>query len=256
MEALLKYSENLNPKLKTIVTVSVRHVDSMKRIKCIMKVAENHDNVGLNLVAGNKVYLTKRELERPIIKTLMRAVNFVTRRFEDNAIFVGVEGMTNTISKLISEYEITPFLLLDRSLKADIDKIRKIKSECPMAIYAPYLVFTDGNDASDEIINRLLDYALRRKWVQETLMEKGYDSNQVYALLQRGQKENSQTQHQRLKETLTGIIGQLSIFGNEQTINRTLQMLREADIIVGLPVKEEEGQVKQFASIIKNFNGF
>jgi hypothetical protein len=195
-------------------------------------------------------------MKRPVIKTLMRAVNFVTKRFEDNAIFVGVEGMTNTIPRLVSDYEVTPFLLLDRNLKTNINKIQEIKSECPIAIYAPYLVFADGNDASGEIINRLLDYTLRRRWVQEALMEKGYDPNQVYALLQRGQKENSQLQYQKLKETLTSIIGQLSIFGDEQTISRTFQMLREADIIVGLPVKEEEEQVKQFASIIKKFNGF
>lgn len=254
LKRLLTYSEILNPKLKTIVTVSLRHFGSMKRIKNLTELAGKHENLGLNLVAGNRVYLTTREQERPAVLLLTRALKLATKRLEGSRIFVGAEGLVNTVSRLVSEYEITPFLLLDRSLEADVSKIRSANNECSIAVYAPYLMFAAGRDASDEVISRLLDYALRRGWVQETLKEGGYDLSRVRALLRRRRRDAGCTLYQELRGTLIGIVRELSIFGDEQAIGQALQTLKEASIIVGFPIKEEKRQVKDFARIVQNLD--
>jgi len=254
LRRLLTFSESLNPKLKTIITVSVRHFGSMKRIKKLTELTKKHDNLGLNLVAGNKVYLTTREQRRSAVRLLTKALKLATKHLENGEIFVGTEGLVNTVSKLVSEYEITPFLLLDRNLRAEINKIRHMKSECSIAVYTPYLTFAEGNDSSDEVIDRLLDYALRRKWVQETLMKKGYGLNHIRVLLKRRRENPGHTRYQELKGNLIDVIKKLSIFGDEQTISQTLRTLKEASTIVGLPIKEEKGQVKNFARIIRKFH--
>jgi uncharacterized FAD-dependent dehydrogenase len=253
LKALLTYSEKLNPMLKTIITISVRHVGSKRMIRYLMEVAEKHENVGLNLVAGNKVYLTAREQERSAVKTITKAIKFVKKNWKDAMVFVGTEGLLKTVSRLVYEYDVTPFLLLDRNLEADISRIRERNGKCSIAVYAPYFVFAEGCDASYDVISRLLDYALRRSWVQESLTKEGYDPKRILELFQ---KDPSHIKHQNLKEILKSITQKLSIFGDEQTISQTLQTLKEVSIIAGLPIKEEERQIKEFARIIQKLNGF
>jgi len=202
LKKLLTFSENLNHELKTIITVSVRYFGSMRRIKKLTELTKKYENLGLNLVVGNKVYLTEREQKRSAALLLTKALKLAAKHLKEDKIFVGTEGLANTVSKLVSEYEITPFLLLDRNLEAEINKIRRVKSDCSIAVYAPYLTFAEGNDSPDEVIDKLLDYALRRKWVRETLAEKGYCPNQIRTLLKEGHtapriKGNPNRRHQK-----------------------------------------------------------
>jgi len=254
LKRLLTFSESLNPELKIIITVSVRHFGSMRRIKKLMELARKYENLGLNLVAGNKVYLTAREQRRPAALLLTKALELATKRLEKAKIFVGTEGLINTVSKLASQYEITPFLLLDRNLKAEISKIKRKESKCSLAVYAPYLTFAEKKDSSDEVIDRLLNYALRRKWVQKTLTEKGYNPNHIRTLLQKKRENPDHKTYQQLKENLIDLIEKLSIFGDEHKISKTLQTLKEASIIVGFPIREEKRQVEDFARVIREFN--
>lgn len=254
LETLLAYSESLNPELKTIITISVRHFDSISRINNLMKLSKRHPNLGLNLVAGNKVYLTEREQKRPTINLLIKAIESARKNSENIPIFVGAEGLVSVVSKLVSDYEITPFLLLNRNLEAEINKIWEINNECCVAVYTPYLVFADRNDGSHEVVVRLLDYALRRRWIRENLLKDRYDPNQVHQLLGGRQENCRQIRCQKLKKTLVGMMRKISIFGNEKTVGQTLKTLKKVSIVGGLPIKEEKRQVKKFAAIIQGIN--
>lgn len=158
------------------------------------------------------------------------------------------------VSKLVSDYDITPFLLLNRNLEAEVNKIREINNECCVAVYTPYLVFADRNDSSQEVIVRLLDYALRRRWIRENLLKDRYDPNQVHQLLGGRQENCRQIRCQKLRKTLVGMMRKISIFGNEKTVGQTLKTLKKVSIVGGLPIKEEKRQVKKFAAIIQGIN--
>ncbi len=129
-----------------------------------------------------------------------------------------------------------------------------MNNECCIAVYAPYLVFAEGDNASDMVIKSLVDYVLRRKWVADILMKKGHDIKRVRALLKGGQEDACQIKDRKLKDTLINMMRKFSIFGNENTVTRTLQTLKKVSIISGLPIKEEERQVKEFAKIIRKVN--
>lgn len=252
LEKLLDYSESLNFEMVNVITVSVRHFGSMKIIKKLLKLSEKYGNLGLNFVAGNKVYLTTKERKRSAAKLLTKAVKLAAEHLEGKAIFVGVEGLVNTVARLVSNYEVTPFLLLDRNLEENVSKMRNMNNGCFVAIYAPFLVFDGENNTSCEVLRRMLDYALRRKWIQETLRNEGYDLSQVHGILDAKQENSSSVQCQKLKKILIDAIRRLSIFGDRKTISQTIQNLKEINVIIGLPMMEEEKQVKEFANIIQN----
>jgi len=255
LEALLTLSETLNPSLKTMVTVSTRHFGSMGRIKNLIEVMKTQGNAGLNLVAGNKVYLTQREQRRSASKTLINAVKFVRKRLRDSPVFVGTEGLVKVVSELVGEYNVTPFLLLDRNLEANVSQIREVNHGCRIAVYTPYLIASKDNGSLAEIFDQLWKYALRRQWVTERVTKEGHDLEQIQILMKREQKNASQLLDEKLREILTSAIKKLSICGDEQEFSRAFQTFErlKINVIVGLPLREEEIQVRGFAEFIRQF---
>jgi len=247
LEYLLKYSENLNLELKTVITVSVRHYNSLKYIKGLAKLRERYSNLGLNLVAGNRLYLTEKEQKRPIAKLLKKAVKLAVKIFNDTEVFVGTEGVINIVSKLAAEHEIIPFLLMDKNLEEQITKIKTINKNGIIALYTPFLIFSKEDSDLNGMI-QLADYALRRKWVRKYLTRKGHNFNQIQALFKE-KKKAPNMKHQSM-ETLLHVFKELSIFGDMQTISRHLERLREVNIIIGFPLREEESQVRHFAEVL------
>ena len=57
LDTLLEFSEKQDSRLKTIITISARHICSVERARKLTGIMKKHENVGLNLVAGNRAYL-------------------------------------------------------------------------------------------------------------------------------------------------------------------------------------------------------
>ncbi|MEM3087951.1 MAG: hypothetical protein QXP20_02400, partial [Candidatus Bathyarchaeia archaeon] len=125
--------------LVTVLTFSSRHHGVLRLIDRTVNALTNCENFGLNLVVGNKAFLDWREVRRPPKATLIDSIKFVRRCF-DGKVFVGAEGLVKTAAELAVEYNLIPFLLLDKDLEENLAVVKDIVGSGDIAVYVPYLI--------------------------------------------------------------------------------------------------------------------
>jgi hypothetical protein len=255
LENLLKFSERCGFDLQTIVTVSARHACSLERTTRLAEVMARHENANLNLVAGNRTYLTEEEMMRPAAKELVRLARSARKILPDRTILIGTERLTKATLQISKEYGLIPFLLLDRALEIKIAQIQEENGNGGVALYVPYFATFGQTSIATEIVRRFWRYALRRRWVREAALERGYDPCLLETYLQTELSDCSKPLDNDVTELLTGAIGKLSVCGEAGDFMRAFEDFRRLDIdtVIGLPANEEEDQVAAFSHYLRQF---
>ncbi|MEM2851096.1 MAG: hypothetical protein QXW18_04740 [Candidatus Bathyarchaeia archaeon] len=239
--------------LVTVLTFSSRHHGVLRLIDRTVNALTNCENFGLNLVVGNKAFLDWREVRRPPKATLIDSIKFVRRCF-DGKVFVGAEGLVKTAAELAVEYNLIPFLLLDKDLEENLAVVKDIVGSGDIAVYVPYLISKNYPRLLNDILYRLAGYILRRKWVQEELKKLGYDPlhPKIRAIGQEKRPLTSDLMTEKLSAFLKSAANMLTIYGGADTVTARLTLLKKlgVTIVVGLPIKENEQQILAFGECV------
>lgn len=255
LESLLKFSERWGFDVQTIVTVSARHVCSLERTTRLAEVMAKHENASLNLVAGNRAFLTEEEMIKPAAKRLTRLARSARKILGDRTVFIGTEKLTKATLQISKEYDLIPFLLLDRALEIKTAKIREENGNGSIALYVPYFATCGQMSITTEIVRRFWRYAFRRRWVREAALERGYDLCLLESYLQTELGSCSEPLDSDVAELLIGAIRKLSVCGEAEDFVRAFEDFRRLDIdtVIGLPANEEENQVAAFSHYLHQF---
>jgi len=147
-------------------------------------VIAQHENAGFCFVAGNPAYLAPEEKQLDTQSRLVDLVKGAKDRVEAAPVFIGAEGQSELTSELASRYDAIPFMLLDGSIQSRISELKSTVDN-GIGVYCPYLLSSATNE--DRI--RLLGlYALRRRWVRESLRKIGIRTNDIRAQISEGQR--------------------------------------------------------------------
>jgi len=234
--------------LKTIFTFSTRHTNCLSLIKQTVNTVGT-DNICLNLVAGNPAYLGSRELRRSSLRTLISAVKFVRKNYEDIRVFVGTEGLSSRIIELCMEYDLTPFLLLDRGIEEEVPRIEGVLKNREVGLYFPFMISENYPRLLRDILYRLSGYIMRRRWVRNEILKMGYDPSvsTLKAVIQEKKPLSSKFIESDLGTFLKEAASNLTIYGDQDRVIKTLRALRKIGIttMMGLPIKENEEQILQ-----------
>jgi len=240
-----------DPSVTTILTYSTRHSYCERNIRQARMGASGFQKFGLCLVAGNAAYLDADERRRPLAKTVREAVKTVKREREDREVWIGTEGVLRLATELAIEYELTPFLLFDRSLESNIQSLRDRGFAGDFAVYVPFYVSANRRRVLHDVLYRLSGYMLRRKWVREEAKRLNYD---LSLPLLRGLVQEKRPLSKKLMESPLGTLlreaaGSLSVFGDPGVVEERLRGIARLGpkVIVGLPIKESEDQISAFS---------
>jgi len=249
---LLRFSE---PKITTILTYSTRHSYCERNMKQALAGARGFRKFGICLVPGNPAYLDADEQRRPLPRTIHEAVKTLLRSKEEKPeIWIGTEGVLGLATELAAEYELTPFLLLDRSLKSNIHFLKDHGVKGGFAVYVPYYISPNPRRVLRDVLYRLSGYMLRRKWVRAEARRLNYDLS--LPMLRNLVQEKKPLSRKLMKGPLGTLLAEaastLSVFGDQQTVEERLRELAKFDprILVGLPVKESEEQILAFGRCV------
>jgi hypothetical protein len=245
---------NSSKGLVTVLTFSSRHHGVLRLIDRTVNALTDCENFGLNLVVGNKAFLDWREVRRPPKTTLVDSIKFVRRCF-NGEVFIGAEGLVKTAAELAVEYDLIPFLLLDKDLEENLALVKDIVGSRDIAVYVPFLVSKNYPRLLNDVLYRLAGYILRRKWVQEELKKLGYDPMhpRIRAIGQEKRPLTSDLMTEKLSSFLKSAANLLTIYGDAETVTARLTLLKKlgATIVVGLPIKENEQQILLFGECIQ-----
>jgi hypothetical protein len=240
------------PRLTMVLSYASRHNGALKILRKTIETGIA-DRLALDLVAGNKAYLTRNEAKRAPGRSLVEAVKFTRRHFQ-GPVFVGTEGMWATSAQLAAEYDLIPFFLLDRNLNENLNQIRDIAGKGSAAIYVPFVISENYPRLLDDVLQRLSGYIFRRKWVQEGLKELGVDPSQpqIRAIIQDKKKVTPEFLKSELGDFLRSAASTLSIFGTSEAVTERIRQLHKVgfDVIIGYPIKENEEQTLAFGDCI------
>lgn len=240
--------------LKTIVTFSSRHYNSLRLLRQTLSGLSTLDAIGLNLVVGNPAYLTKREIRRPAIRTLIDSIRFVRRHFKDLTVFIGTEGIISKAAQLSVEYNLIPFLLLDRGLEEDLATVRDFLRKGEIALYAPFLISENYPRLLHDILFRLSGYIMRRSWVRGELKNMGYDltASTLRAVIQDKKPLPAKIIRSNLGIFLKKAASSLTIHGNMEEATKRINHIRRQGVttVIGLPIKENEQQILSFGKCV------
>jgi hypothetical protein len=125
--------------------------------------ASGFGKFGVCLVAGNAAYLDADERRRPLARTIREAVKSVRKDCKDHEVWIGTEGVLGLATELATEYELTPFLLLDRSLESNVQSLRDRGFTGDFSIYVPFYISTNRRRLLRDVLYHLSGYMLRRK---------------------------------------------------------------------------------------------
>lgn len=255
LEDLLEFSERNSSNLKTIVTISARHMSSVERTRKLIEIMKRHESASLNLVAGNRVYLAEKEVKRSAAKRLANLARIARRCLRDRVVFIGTEGLTEMALEIATEHDLVPFLLLDKDLESDVDEVHDTYQNSRIAVYVPYLTKSCDYDISAEAVRRLWRYAFRRRWVRKDLEDKGYDLRLLEVSMKHERNGNCNSLDNRIAEVLMDPIGKLSVCGDAEGFIRAFQNFKKLGIstVIGFPLREEERQVLTFSRCIHHF---
>ena len=241
-EELTAHSEGL----ETILSYSTRHHNSLKLLNQTISGLENR-KVGLNLIVGNPAYLSPLEARRPYFRTLVDVVKFVRQRFDDLPVFIGTEGLGTKAIELSAEYDLVPFLLLDRSLKEDIASAKDIMGNGEVALYAPYLISKNYPRLLRDILYRLSGYIMRRRWVKKEMKQMGYDPSvsTLRAVIQEKKSLSPKFIESDLGTFLKEAASHLAMYGDINYVSDRMTEQRKlgVTILMGFPIKENEEQI-------------
>ena len=249
---LMSYSEGL----VTVITFSTRHLNSSRLMRRIFSEIASRDDLALNLVLGNKAYLNSIECRRPAIRTLTDSVKFVRKHFGDVAVFIGTEGLTEEATRLAAEYDLTPFVLLDKHLQQDLSLIKDICGRRDVALYIPFLVSSNYGRLLRDVLYRLSGYMLRRRWVQNKLRKIGFDPSlsMMRTIIQEKKPLSPELMRSKLGSLLKIASESLALYGHDQLVIERLKNLQKLGVstFIGLPIKENDQQIVSFAKCLNS----
>ena len=244
---LISYSEGL----VTVITFSTRHYGSLRLMQRIVRQIAAVNDLALNLVIGNKAYLNSSESRRPAIRTLIDSIKFVRRHFGNITVFIGTEGLTEEAARLAAEYDLTPFVLLDKYLQRDLSLIKDVCGNRDVAVYIPFLVSSNYARLLRDVLYRLSGYMLRRRWVQNELRRIGYNPSMsmMRSIIQEKKPLPNELLRSKLGSLLKLASESLALYGDEQLVVERLRNLRRLGVstFIGLPIKENDQQILWFA---------
>jgi hypothetical protein len=248
-----------DPSVTTILTYSTRHSYCERNIRQARMGASGFEKFGLCLVAGNAAYLDTDERRRPLARTIREAVKTVKKNCEDREVWIGTEGVLRLATELAAEYELTPFLLLDKSLESNIQSLRDRGFTGDFAIYVPFYISANRRRVLHDVLYRLSGYMLRRKWVREEAKRLNYDLSLplLRSLVQEKRPLLKKLMKTPLGTLLADAAGSLSVFGDPRTVEERLREIARAGpkVIVGLPIKESEDQISAFSKCLNAATG-
>ncbi|HID90527.1 TPA: hypothetical protein EYP44_01030 [Candidatus Bathyarchaeota archaeon] len=244
LAAILSHTESLDPSLRTIVTVSARHTDSMRRIAEYVEASKGH-NMGLNIVAGNKAYLSLQERGRSPAKALSMTVRHVRGLWPGGMVLIGAEGLLETAMRLAARFDLIPFLLMDKGLEDSVGRIRDEVGGCPIAVYAPFLI-SESEDVSLIVLRSLYGYVLRRGWVRDAVMDLGYEPEGLGRRIGEMSVEQIRGMRPRLRGLLLEAVSRLSIAGDQGHVVAGLRRLKRLNVGMAamLPIAERVDQIR------------
>ncbi len=219
LERLLDLSEESESSIATYVTVSARHEAAPDLVEQYVEVLAKHANGGLCLVAGNPAYLSESERQQNATLRTKELVILAREKLPSAPIFLGIEGLSDEAAKLACEYGLTPFMLLDGSMRERANTLRGC-CDLGLGVYCPSLLSWEDN--ARLTIRFLGPYALRRRWVRENLRQNGL----------------------RVPQVRSEILGKEPI--QEGTVSAMLDIIKELAL---LDVKTLRGRLDSFSSI-------
>ena len=216
--------------------VHTRHSDLSE----FVELSESFDNLGFCLVAGNSAYLNEVEKSKNAfgIVDLSQYISDNTSKGLD--IFIGSENCINPTVAILRRFgagngykhNYIPFILKSEKSVDEIRVInRKFDNGVSFALYTPYL-YTNSNNG---ITNKLCEYILRRKRVQDEL----------------GLTHNNCSEITKLKESdrknilLRNYADKLSLHGDFDAITNEIAALNKSGFsyIVGLTLNSSLEQI-------------
>ena len=241
-EELIAHSKGL----ETIIAFSTRHRNSLRLLDQTIGSLDAR-SIGLNLVVGNPAYLSPGEARRPYFRTLVDTVRFVREHFENLHMFIGIEGLGTKAAELCVEYDLVPFLLLDRGLEEEIIKVKDVTRSENMALYVPYFVSKNYPRLLRDILYRLSGYIMRRRWVKDELKKMGYDPSvsTLRAVIQEKEPLPPNFVESDLGGFLKKAASHLTMYGDVDSVVAKIRALRKLGIatLIGLPIKESAEQI-------------
>jgi len=250
VEKLLSYS-----KVLTILTFTARHRNILKILHQTLAVAENLNKIiGVNIVAGNKVYLTSSEINRNLSKALIETIKFIKKNYPKILVFIGAEGLIKTAAQLAAEYELIPMLILDREFKSNLEYIKDVDKTIKTALYAPYLISKNYPRLLHDILVRLAGYILRRRWVQKELKALGYEPSltMLKEIVQEKKPLSPKLLSSKLGTFLVNAVADLTIYGEHKEVKEKIKDLMKLNLqyFFGFPIKENEYQILAFGECV------
>ncbi|MEM2534418.1 MAG: hypothetical protein QXD12_01285, partial [Candidatus Nezhaarchaeales archaeon] len=225
------------PNVKTYITLAARRRDVDQLLSLYIPVIEEFGNAGLCVVAGNKAYLDEDETSQSAYKSIKKVLHQLSGRV--SSILLGVEGIEKKLDYVIETYsDVTPFFLYDEEKLNLVEKCAERGFEC--AIYVPYAI----DKPLTNVVRALAEYALRRKWLRERLIEMGYRIPPTF---------NSINVPPKFAEVLEKAVSRLSIYGTKNEVVGKIRELRSygVSMLVGLPIFDTPDQVLALGECIR-----
>jgi hypothetical protein len=241
-----------DPSITTILTYSTRHSYCERNMRQAWTGASGFEKFGFCLVAGNAAFLDTDERRRPLARTICEAVKTIKKNCEGREVWIGTEGVLRLATELAIEYDLTPFLLFDKSLESNIESLRDRGFTGNFAVYVPFYISANSRRVLRDVLYRLSGYMLRRRWVREEAKRLGYDLSLplLRSLVQEKSPLSKKLMRSSLGTLLAEAAGSLSIFGDPEAVGEQLRAIvrRGPKVVVGLPIKESEDQICAFSA--------
>ncbi len=226
-------------------TVAARHAEAWEFVSAYASALSEYPNFALNLVAGNKLYLSPDEQSKSAREALRQLVS-QTRALFSGEVFVGAEGLCELAAELASQHGLIPFLLYDKLFPQEVEICRRAGCES-IAVYVPFYVAEEGVDLDLFILQKLGGYLLRRKWVAQKLLDEGIDVEVVRRAVERGEVEKSSLGH--AWDVLLECSDYLCACGSLEEVAEKLESVASegANVVVGYALEETKQQLQLFA---------
>ena len=243
-----------DPSITTILTYSTRHSYCERNMRQAWTGALGFEKFGFCLVAGNAAYLDADERRRPLARTICEAVKTIKKNCEGREVWIGTEGVLRLATELAIKYDLTPFLLFDKSLESNIESLKDHGFTGDFAVYVPFYISANARRVLRDVLYRLSGYMLRRRWVREEAKRLSYDLSLplLRSLVQEKRPLSKKLMKSSLGTLLAEAAGSLSVFGDPEAVEERLRAIVRLGpkVVVGLPIKESEDQISAFSACL------
>ena len=186
LSEILASCGELDTNLTTILTLNARHLVAFEILREYVEVISQHGNAGFCFVAGNPVYLSEEEKQLDARSRMREFVTDARTRLESTPIFIGSEGQLELAVELSAKYATIPFMLMSSSVQDQVSRALSNDACNSVGVYCPYLFSENGPNESQ--IETLGQYALRRKWVKQSLRRVGVKPSEVRTQITSGER--------------------------------------------------------------------